>query len=98
MVRLMDPWSKEVESAINVWQQHGGKRRNVFAEINSTHIKTETALFYDAVQTFLLAFRQLDSPDDKRTIYSQRLQCSHQTKWPDGAILIDKLKEVFSIK
>lgn len=86
----MDPLSEEVVNATLEWQQNE-KRHKGFTEFHADRIKTGTALFYDAVQTFLLVFRESNA---LRSIRSQQLQCTESDKFNQGLQLVDSLNQV----
>ncbi|KAG4075844.1 hypothetical protein HA402_003670 [Bradysia odoriphaga] len=88
-VRLMDPLSEEVREAVTNWQQ-AERGRKGYTAIYADRIKTETALFYDAVQTFLIAFNESNAIVPIR---AQQLKCDQNYKWNQGPQLIKALKE-----
>lgn len=89
----MDPLSEEIQTAVYEWRQNERRHRG-FTEIYADRIKTETALFYDAVQTFLLAYIELNA---KTITRSEQLQCSQPSEWEYGALLVKKLSQVISV-
>lgn len=90
-IRLMDANSEEVKTAIYDWRQ-SERRHKGFSDIYADQIKTHTALFYDAVTTFLTTFRESNAV---RTIRSQQLHCNQPKKWDQGLELMADLDQVF---
>ncbi|XP_037026038.1 glutamate receptor ionotropic, kainate 2-like [Bradysia coprophila] len=88
-IRLMDPLSEEVREAVTNWQQAERGRRG-YTGIYADRIKTETALFYDAVQTFLVVFNESNAAVPIR---SHQSNCRQNDKWNQGLQLVKALKE-----
>lgn len=59
-LRIMDPLSLEVMTAVHDWQQDA-RRKNDYSGIYADRIKTEAALFNDAVRVFSIAFREANA-------------------------------------
>lgn len=59
-LRIMDPLSVEVVTAVHDWQQDA-RRKNDYSGIYADRIKTEAALFNDAVRVFSIAFREANA-------------------------------------
>lgn len=59
-LRIMDPLSLEVMTAVHDWQQDA-RRKNDYTGIYADRIKTEAALFNDALRVFAIAFRELNA-------------------------------------
>ncbi len=91
-LRMMDPLSYEVKTAVYDWQQDA-KRRMDNTRYYADQIKTETALFNDAVRAFLSAFRETYST---QSIRSTTTRCfDHgQTKWAHGAQILQSMDQV----
>lgn len=89
-IRLMDPLSFEVTTAVQDWRLDE-KRNKGYTEIYADRIKTQTALFYDAVKTFLTAFREFNAVKNVRPM---PLQCNQPSKWGPGLQIIENLNQV----
>lgn len=89
-IRLMDPWSKEVGNAVFDWQESEQRNKRIRG-IDGNRTRTETALFYDAVKTFLISFRESNAV---RSISAEQLYCNQQSKWEYGEKLIENLNQV----
>lgn len=72
-LRIMDPLSLEVLTAVHDWQQDA-RRKMDFSGIYADRIKTEAALFNDAVRVFAIAFRESNAI---RGISSASLRCTN---------------------
>ncbi|XP_065349415.1 glutamate receptor ionotropic, kainate 2 isoform X3 [Cloeon dipterum] len=66
-------------------------RADVIKKDNSTFVKTETALMYDAVHLFAKALHDLDS---SQRIDIKPLNCDSADTWPHGYSLINYMKVV----
>lgn len=86
----MNPSSFEVTTAVHDWRLDE-KRHKGYTEIYADRIKTQTALFYDAVKTFLISFREFNAVRPVRPI---QLQCNQPSKWHQGIQLIENLNQV----
>lgn len=71
-LRIMDPLSLEVMTAVHDWQQDA-RRKMDYSGIYADRIKTEAALFNDAVRVFATAFRESNA---HRGINSVSLKCT----------------------
>lgn len=71
-IRIMDTLSLEVLTAVHDWQQDA-RRKMDFSGIYADRIKTEAALFNDAVRVFAIAFRESNAI---RGIASVSLRCN----------------------
>lgn len=71
-LRIMDPLSLEVMTAVHDWQQDA-RRKMDYSGIYADRIKTEAALFNDAVRVFAIAFRESNAI---RSINSASLKCN----------------------
>lgn len=71
-LRIMDPLSLEVMTAVHDWQQDA-RRKMDYSGIYADRIKTEAALFNDAVRVFAIAFRESNAI---RSINSPSLKCT----------------------
>ena len=75
-IRIMNPSSFEVTTAVHDWRL-GEKRHKGYTQIYADRIKTETALFYDAVRMFLTSFKEFNA---RKEIYPMQLRCTHNNK------------------
>lgn len=82
----MNPSSFEVTHAVYDWRLD---EKRIYAE----RIKTQTALFYDAVKTFLTSFREFNA---QKNVRPQQLQCNQPMKWNQGLQIIENLNQVIS--
>lgn len=89
-IRLMNPLSFEVTTAVHDWRLDE-KRNKGYTEIYADQIKTQTALLYDAVKTFLTSFREFNAV---RTVRPMQLHCNQPTKWNQGLQLVENLNQV----
>ena len=71
----MDPHSVQVESAVVDWRQ---EERYKIEGIYADHIKTEAALFNDAVRVFSSALKEFNSREDVNPV---PLRCTHSKQW-----------------
>lgn len=83
----MNPSSFEVTTAVHDWRLDE-KRHKGYTEIYADRIKTQTALFYDAVKTFLTSFNAV------KNVRPMPLQCNQPTKWNHGLQIIENLHQV----
>ena len=93
--RLVNPDNPLVRQTVKNWtaidaKMNGGKKANLGYENTST-IKAETALMYDAVHLFAKALHDLDS---SQQIDIHPLSCDNQDTWPHGYSLINYMKIV----
>lgn len=91
--RLVDPDNGLVRQTVKNWTAADtkiGKKVN-FGHDNSSVIKAETALMYDAVHLFAKALHDLDS---SQQIDIHPLSCDNQDTWPHGYSLINYMKIV----
>lgn len=92
--RLVNPDNSLVRQTAKNWTNAdtklGGKKTNV-GYFNTSVIKAETALMYDAVHLFAKALHDLDS---SQQIDIHPLSCDNQDTWPHGYSLINYMKIV----
>jgi glutamate receptor, ionotropic, invertebrate len=96
--RLVNPDNPLVRQTIKNWTSIDGKmmsgssgKKSNFVYENSSVIKAETALMYDAVHLFAKALHDLDS---SQQIDIHPLSCDNQDTWPHGYSLINYMKIV----
>ncbi|KAF4521436.1 hypothetical protein B566_EDAN010593 [Ephemera danica] len=97
--RLVDPERAEVQKVMRDWAygdtRYGRKPEGAQAPArikeNTTYVKTETALMYDAVHLFAKALHDLDS---SQRIDIKPLSCDNVDTWPHGYSLINYMKVV----
>lgn len=104
----MNPTSPEVEIAVRDWQQDA-RRRADYTGFYADRVKTEAALFHDAVYVFSSTLRELKAtrdihPHSKRCQNSERSRYqfddgadSEQTfphRWEFGAEIMRRMDEV----
>ncbi|KAL7026707.1 hypothetical protein ACKWTF_005134 [Chironomus riparius] len=92
--RLVNPDNPLVRQTVKNWtaidaKMNGGKKVNLYD--NTSTIKAETALMYDAVHLFAKALHDLDS---SQQIDIHPLSCDNQDTWPHGYSLINYMKIV----
>lgn len=90
--RLVDPDNQYVQESVNEWSQaeiKAGIKHPPFQ--NSSVVKAETALMYDAVHLFAKALHDLDT---SQQIDIQPLSCDGEDTWPHGYSLINYMKIV----
>ncbi|XP_065349388.1 glutamate receptor ionotropic, kainate 2 isoform X1 [Cloeon dipterum] len=96
--RLVDPDRADVIKVMRDWA-YGSETRfgrkpegaQLTRKDNSTFVKTETALMYDAVHLFAKALHDLDS---SQRIDIKPLNCDSADTWPHGYSLINYMKVV----
>lgn len=99
--RLVNPDNPLVRQTVKNWtsidtkssggsSSNSGKKIN-FGYFNTSTIKAETALMYDAVHLFAKALHDLDS---SQQIDIHPLSCDNQDTWPHGYSLINYMKIV----
>ncbi|XP_059485780.1 glutamate receptor ionotropic, kainate 2 isoform X1 [Neocloeon triangulifer] len=96
--RLVDPERADVIKVMKDWA-YGSESRfgrkpdgaQLTRKDNSTFVKTETALMYDAVHLFAKALHDLDS---SQRIDIKPLNCDAADTWPHGYSLINYMKVV----
>jgi ionotropic kainate glutamate receptor 2 len=92
--RLVNPDSSLVRQTAKNWTNNdvklGSKKINL-GYYNTSVIKAETALMYDAVHLFAKALHDLDS---SQQIDIHPLSCDNQDTWPHGYSLINYMKIV----
>lgn len=92
--RLVNPDSPLVRQTAKNWtnidSKLGSKKINL-GYYNTSVIKAETALMYDAVHLFAKALHDLDS---SQQIDIHPLSCDNQDTWPHGYSLINYMKIV----
>lgn len=91
----MDPLSIEVITAVHDLQEDA-RRRMDYSGIYADRIKTEAALFNDAVLVFSIAFRESNSV---RGIDSMSLRCTESKyteteKWEHGMEILQMMDQV----
>lgn len=89
----MNPSSFEVTTAVHDWRLDE-KRHNGYTEIYADRIKTDTALFYDAVRIFLSSFREFST---LHNVNPMPLRCTQTNKWQQGIQIMDNLNQVMSV-
>lgn len=94
--RLVDPENHYVQESVNEWslaEIKAGIKHPPFQ--NSSVVKAETALMYDAVHLFAKALHDLDT---SQQIDIQPLSCDGEDTWPHGYSLINYMKIVSMIE
>nr|CAH7752042.1 unnamed protein product [Callosobruchus chinensis] len=95
--RLVDPEGPEVKKIVNDWSTGTLGDNKVKKDLptvfrdNSTFVKAETALMYDAVHLFAKALHDLDT---SQQIDIKPLSCDAVDFWPHGYSLINYMKVV----
>ncbi|CAH1993009.1 unnamed protein product [Acanthoscelides obtectus] len=95
--RLVDPEGPEVRKIVNDWSTGNLADNKVKKDLptvfrdNSTFVKAETALMYDAVHLFAKALHDLDT---SQQIDIKPLSCDAVDFWPHGYSLINYMKVV----
>lgn len=98
--RLVDPDDIDVQQTVHNWtlmEARSGKKNDysvgekLTSLENSSVIKAETALMYDAVHLFAKALHDLDT---SQQIDIHPLNCDTQDTWPHGYSLINYMKVV----
>jgi ionotropic kainate glutamate receptor 2 len=92
--RLVDPNNPDVQQTVQNWtfgEAKLGKKVEFGISENTSVIKAETALMYDAVHLFAKALHDLDT---SQQIDIHPLNCDTQDTWPHGYSLINYMKIV----
>lgn len=93
--RLVDPDNLAVQHSIHDWIQAEHKAGIKHPQFqNSSVVKAETALMYDAVHLFAKALHDLDT---SQQIDIQPLSCDGEDTWPHGYSLINYMKIVSTL-
>lgn len=89
-IRLMDTKSYDVKNAVHDWEQ-GEKRQHRNFRVSPEHVRTESALFHDAVRMFASSIGELDATQE---ISATPISCRHPKQWEHGLRIVNYMKVV----
>ncbi|XP_039444808.1 glutamate receptor ionotropic, kainate 2 [Culex pipiens pallens] len=89
-LRLMDTKSFDIKNAVHDWEQGEARMKRVF-RVSPEHVRTESALYNDAVKIYATAIRELDATEE---ITPSRLSCGSKNlrQWPFGLRIVNYMK------
>ncbi|XP_040172149.1 glutamate receptor ionotropic, kainate 2-like [Anopheles arabiensis] len=89
-LRLMDTKSFDIKNAVHDWEQGEARMKRPF-RVSPEHVRTESALYNDAVKIYATAIRELDATEE---ITPARLSCGSKNlrQWPFGLRIVNYMK------
>ncbi|KAL7026717.1 hypothetical protein ACKWTF_005135 [Chironomus riparius] len=87
-MRLIDPSSFDLMNAIHDWEL-GERQFQRMYRIAAESVKTETALYHDAVRLFAAAVRELDATEE---IETEKIDCKHPQQWEHGKRIAEYMR------